>query len=923
MSEEQSKVFGSRLARVRRRWQAGLLLRALFRLTGLAALVLLGYVLLDFFLAFGTRARFVLNALAGIFLVGTFLVSLVHVLKITDRDAARRADRLLAVPRKPVLSAFELDRWMRARPAAAGFGTFLIGQTITRADGELGSLRLRDHFPLREIWGQFRLLMVQLLVVGLLLAAHTTASHTIIRRILHPTRDIPPYSRYTFTVSPESPLILYGGNAELAVTVGGAPVRSQVWFITRHGANRHRAACFQQSGTVFAQRLEKVVSPVEFCFAVGRARSKWHRVNLLLQPQIAMAEAHIAPPAYSRRPPRRFFVGNEEFAALPRSEARLVITSNRPLLDGVLTVRPALGIEADRTVTGRRTARNTVEFTWTMDTPAILEATIRDLRGTRNRDPLRIRQKTVPDAPPEAHITHPDHFALATPAATLPLSGYVTDDLGLRRVELVRTVVGYRDRIKPLGPETHTCNFEFDNTLDLKALGTEPGQVLEFYIEAGDLNPSLMGIGASDVARVQIISEQEYAAMLRDKATLEQFMERYNQAAAHLQRLKDALQKARDAASSDPKAAEAALAEARAAAEAAAAFFRNLGSDFPIYDMEQRLSKVAEKMARAMDKIWQLLKDTQASNPRLPGIMSGLLSALAQPDDELQKEITNARELEKVARVMQCAGRFREIVRRQRELVRRLDRFREEGGVDTKLLASLGRRQDELRRALELLAADLLERAGKLPDTYRNLRSSAKQFAELIHENQIPGLMGKGATAARNQDGRRARSFATLALEALEKLMSDCKGECFGGMCQGDMPFSVPKDMASTMAQMLAALLGQSGRPGSGSDSQGVGGIGTGAGFGGSADDGFWMGGYSPINMPIFGPSRMMFRSTSQPGVRATSGSGRGTGTGRVAPEDTEKMDVKHKGDLRSRSMPLENVPEKYREAIKRYFGGD
>jgi len=917
MGNEKPSRFGSALFCSRLRWQIGLFLRALFRLAGHATIVLFLYVLLDFFLAFGTRTRIVLNAAACMFLAGCFFAWTVNILKITDRDAATRADRRLSVKRKPILSAFELENWMRARPAEAGLSSFLVGQAVDRAAGDMERLRLRDQYPLLDIGRQLRLMVIQVALVALMLAAHGTASRIILSRIRHPTHDIPPYSRYTFHITPELPEILYGGDAELTVAIDGAPIRSQVWLITRHGRNTHRTACFQESPTEFAQRLEKVVSPVEFCFAVGRARSKWRRVGLMLQPQIAMAEAQITPPPYSRRPVRRFFVGNEEFAALSRSKATLAITSNRPLLDGVLTATPLDGLAADRIVPGRRTARNTVEFEWEMDRPARIDVTIRDLRGTRNRDVLRIQQKILPDLPPEAYITHPGPFALATPSAKLPLTGNVTDDLGLRSVELVRTVVGYRDRIKPLGPHSVTCDFDFSTSLDLKALGTEPGQVLEFYLEAGDLNPTLMGIGASDVARVQIISEEEYAGMLRNRATLDQFMDRYNQAAEHVNNLKKALREIKKAAeANDSQASAQALEKARAAAEAAARFFSRLATDFPIYDIENRLAKVSDKMAGTMQSIAKMLNGLAPGNPRMPGTAEALLRTLGESGGELRKEIGNAKEMELVARVMECAGTFREIHRRQQDVMRRLGRFQQEHSKDMRLLAALGRRQDKNRRALEQFVSDLYDRAGKLPDTYRDLRSSAKEFADLVGKYGIPGLMAEAAGAAGNQDGRQAHSSATLALEALEKLMSDCKGG-FGGMCRGqNMKFRVPKDVAATLAQMLASLLGQG-------QSQGIGqSPGIGAGPVGPSQDGFWMGGYSPMNMPVYGPSRMMFPSTSMD-VRATAGSGSGAGSGHVAPGDSERINVKHKSEVGSRSMPLENVPEKYRNAVKRYFGGE
>ena len=54
---------------------------------------------------------------------------------------------------------------------------------------------------------------------------------------------------------------------------------------------------------------------------------------------------------------------------------------------------------------------------------------------------------------------------------------------------------------------------EISNRLDLAQLGVEPGDVLELMVEATDTNPDLTGIGASDIARVQIIGEDEYGEM--------------------------------------------------------------------------------------------------------------------------------------------------------------------------------------------------------------------------------------------------------------------------------------------------------------------------------------------------------------------------------------------------------------------------
>jgi len=218
------------------------------------------------------------------------------------------------------------------------------------------------------------------------------------------------------------------------------------------------------------------------------------------------------------------------------------------------------------------------------------------------------------------------------------------------------------------------------------------------------------------------------------------------------------------------------------------------------------------------------------------------------------------------------------------------------------------------------MAKDLAERAENLPDTYRTLRSSAKDFADRIKKDNIPGLMKSGSTSAENQDGRQALHFATLALEALEKLMSDsCNGGGgFGDMTRGDMKFQVPKNLKQTMEQMLSALMSQGQNPG-----QGQGKTGAGSGLDGPADDGYQMGSYSPLNTPVFGPNRMSLPTTSTPG---TAGDGRdvqGKASARITPIDSETIDTHGKSGIKSRSMDIESMPDKYKEAIKKYFGGN
>lgn len=914
MSASRNKLIG-KLSRIRLVWQAGLLFRDFLRLTGWLLVAVTCYSIADFFMALEQTSRVTLDIIVAAALTVAGLVLLARVLNIGNRDAARRADSILASRRRPVLSAFELNSWLKRQVNSSDLAVFLARRTIDGAVEQMNALHTRRYFPTDAIAAQFRVLFLQILAAAIIFCPNQTASRTILSRILFPMRDIPPHSLYRFEVSPDVPRVVYGGDAEISVRITGRPVRSQVALLTRHKRSKLRSPCFQEGENSFAQRLERVVSPVEFCFTTGKARSRWHRVNLLLQPQIAIAKATIKSPAYSRLAPRTFFVGNEDFAGLKQSEVELSLTSNRPLLDGRLTIRPKDGLGDELSVPGKRTSNNTVTFTWSMRSPATLELTVRDLQGTRNRDVLEIDQKILPDAPPDATITQPGAFSLATPSIILSLSGTASDDLALHSVELVRAVVGYRDRIRPLGPSSVMDNFSFGEQLDLGMLGVEPGQVLEFYIEATDSNPDLTGVSASDIARVQIISNQEYAQMLRVKTSVEEFLRRYNIAAAELARTMDALRKLQEAIERGDKAEiEKRLKEARAALQRAATLYDKMAADFPIFDVENDFKNVLGKTAQALQEAGGQLQNAAAGDSGLASIVATAMKSLGGQQKRIDGQKATAEEIAMVGAVMECAGRFREIVRRQSELIRRLSRFEKETRQqDIRLLASLELRQKQIRAQLVEFTEDLIARANKLPNKYRKLRSSALQFADRIYAYKIPDLMTSAADSAMNQDGRKAHHYATRALEKLLELMDE--GGMFGGMCRGNMPsFNVPKDVMATLSQMLCSAMARGG--------EGTGQGGTGIGTGGDGDDGYSIGGHSSFNTPVFGPNRMRFPAAGRSGTSGTGPSGAGVGM-RLRPAASETMSVTDHEDIGSESMPMEEIPDKYRDAVKRYFSID
>jgi hypothetical protein len=941
--------FDSRLASARRRWRAGMLAESALRLFVLGGCVLLGLTLADFFLMSSQEALWVLDGAAVATVALAVAVEGVGLLRASLRRTAVRADGVLADRRRSVLSAWELLRESGVE-TGGGLRGFLVEEAAREASAGLARLGARALWPHAAIrrWGGLALAVV--IAGGLVLLPPTPLRQVCLARVLRPDRDLPPWSRFRFEVTPDRPSAVYGGTIEVRAAVCGASVRGPVTLVTRAGGRLHRAACFQEGEQRYAQRIERVVSPVDFCFLSGRARSRWHRVEVLLEPRIESAVVALTPPAYSGLARREFAAGQEDIRGLRDARVELRVTSNRPLSAGDLLIEPADG-RAGAVVSGESAGEKTLAFRWTLHASARLKVTLRDVRGTTNAAPYALQQTLTPDEPPRAYMTDPMAFSLATPAVRVPMAGYAEDDLGLARVSLVRAVVGYRDRVRRLADPMGEKRAAFEQGLDLAALGVEPGDVIELYAEARDHNPDLTGIGVSDVRRIEIIGEKEYGDMLRVRATVDAFAGRFRTvhalmsqlAARHAETVRQL-----ERGDLDEAAKRERVVELLERTTSLLAQFRHLADDFVVFDLERELKEALGDLVQNLEYNRQMLDGLKPSDADFGAKMARMLANLGGVGEKLAALSDEAEELAKLWRLMEQAAEFQRQLRRQASLVRRLSRFAATARTeDTALLGLLGRDQQAVYDGIRGVVQAIRERSQGLPPYAAELAADARAFADAIENCGALALMDEAAVAAKNQNGEWTHRKSALALERLQSLLKQCSGEeegdpgaaadagrqgrCrkgnrFGGLCNGSDPgLQAPPDLQSTLQQMLWAMRRRSGQGGGDGSGQGSGrdGGGTGAGgfgAGGDASDGYSMPGSSLLNVPIFGPQRTEFRPPSRSGMAAG-----GEGTGGVAGPAAvvSDRDVAKPGarkPVTPESLPIERVPEKYREAVKRYF---
>ncbi len=905
--------FLTELKRFRRRWQWERLRCVLLVFVGWLVLTMAVLCWLDLFLSLTSTARIVLDGVCILALLIWLGIRLAGILRIKEKDCAVHADRLLQSRRREVLSALEVGR---SKAHTSSISGYLAKAGIDSARERLQTLvDIRPKAQLRQVRRQLFLCLAVALLPALF---NLRAARDLSSRFLIPHADIPPYSAYEFSISPENPEVIYGADQVVKVSITGKSVNHPVRFATRQGDHVRDSSCFQAGPSEYLQRLERVMQPVEFCFRVGKARSKWHRLNVLFQPHVQSAQARVIPPAYTLRSAGVFSTGAEPLKGIKGTRVELTVQSNRPLKTGHLTITPMDGDAHSRTVEGTISGKNEIFYQWEMQHNAQLSLMIYDILGTAARKPLRIMQSLVPDVAPEVTLSEPAAFSLATPDTKIPVYASIEDDIGIRRCDMFRSLKGYRSRPVRINTEPGTVTAEVNGEIDLSALGVEPGQVIELFLEASDTNPELTGIGASDIARVKIISEAEYAKMVRSRTTLAAFEERfltvanaYNELLEMLTQTETDLKKGM--LPSD--VADERITHLRSKIKDTASSFREIADDFAAFDLEKKLSKTAKEMVAKLEYAlgyegW----DSPDKDKRLEAISKSKLLVKNQAQ-KVRSLTADAEEVMAVSRVMAMAAWYSALLDRQRILVSKLEQYAagERKISEPRVIAE---QADAVRRDLVTLMSELERLAHELPAGYRDMRESSLHFVKTLRALKIPVPMEACARAAKNEQPREAWSYAVQALEKMKQALERCKGSPFEQACSGGMGFEVPDYLSRTMDEMLQSLMRQFGRGAGWGKGIGAAGVGI-----GGAWEGSYLNGYSAFNMPVYGPKRRNHLSSAAMGSDGT-GVGTGAGVGRQARynEVMRQADTQKNEGL---GFFMKAVPPRYRDAVKAFYGED
>ncbi len=951
---KEPRPFLESLARTRGELRPGFGLAALARGAG----VLLGGIVLaglsDYLVGWETTAR---QGIVAALLVGSVAAAYLawrRRSRIPLVEIAVRSDASADDSRRTIRTAHDLA--VESGPSAASTGeglhAYLSGLAIRRAESRLAAQlpgKLISSEERRRVW---RPVLWAGAAIVLLAALHPRAGATIAERFLHPGTELPPYSAFTFVLSSEGEesgdsRVTYGKNVTLAADISGPAFREDVEVLVRPvrgGGRVSRFPTYREGSSRHQRKIEGITEPIEFAFAIGRARSAWQTVELLYQPRLETAEVRITPPAYAKVNDAQFELGTEDLRGLRGSEVELTVSSNRPLSGGILTGRAPQGREVIRKIEAEETgydpglnpvapgesSDHTVLFRWTIEADLVWTLDLVDIQGSRMEEPVLIAQRLIPDEKPRVDLVEPGPMVLATPRSAVDFAWEIEDDLGLERLDLLRGADKFRDRARPLDEGPGEKRLLLERTVVLSNLGVHPGQTLEFLIEARDRNPNLLGVGSSRPATVRVISEADYADRIRLRTTLEEFSARYRVLREALENAQATLEElAKAAASGDDALIESARQAAIRAHQEAADWFDAFARDFPAYATDRQLNDLSGQLRDELKKNLDQLEDTAAgwTDASSASEMAEALRKRLQPGaEQLAEQQGQAEKLAAIGGVMEAAAELGAIHEEQREISDHLSRLALElalGRDDNRGdVPALRARQDRNEKRLRNVMESLPERLARLPEGFDELKQGAETVLEQLGTLQVPKQMAESTRQAGEGKIPGASEAAGLALANLDQILAR-KKDPFCSLCQGGDPGglgSMGGLAKEALSQMMDALRGRArsgnGETGTGGE-MGIGGSGGGA-KGGS---GVTMQGIQ-LDIPLIGPPRIQL---SRP---PTGGGLRGRDAGPAGEPltdstDTETLPQGEAATESGQSWSPQQVPPRYRDAFRRFYSDD
>ncbi|HEX8326861.1 MAG TPA: DUF4175 family protein [Hymenobacter sp.] len=738
------------LARVRteleafkRKFYLNLLVRGLLVAGGLLLTFFVVFNVLEYFLYLPTVVRAgLLFGFIGLTVysfarwIWTPLAALTNLRRLlSDEQAARRVGEIFPDVQDRLLNALQLQG--QARDNA------LIAASLEQRAAQMGNISFAQGIDIKQqskpLW---KYAAVPVAVLLLLLAFYPSFLVQGTERIWHYKRAYSPPAPFQFLIKNPKLTAFRGEDFTLDVAVAGAALPADMTIAFNEGERRLNKVAGR--GDQFRYTFEQPQENVTFQLKGAGFASQEYELTVLERPNLRDFKVNITYPAYTGKAAETIENGGNltvpegstvrwQFATAATDELALVFQNPDETL-------AASG--DDGTFVATRRVMRSQPYLLRLKNPASL-----------NRDPISYQLTAVPDLVPSLTL---EAFPDTVTRRYLALGGTVRDDYGLTRLQLhyrllrggnARAAGAYASR--PLSLPTESAG-TYAYTWNLNPLNMQPGDRLEYYVEAWD-NDGVHGPKAARTrpAEFRLPGRREMRQELNAQA--ESVASQMSQAAKESEKLERELAKAqeklktkRDMSFQDRKQLENMLDQKQQMnqqMEQMQKMFEQLQQkQDQANPKSEELAKKAEELKKLMNdlldpetkKLYEKLKKLLEAQKQPDAEMQKLLQQLENKENTLQKELDRALDMFKQ---MQLEQKAEETANRLEELAKQEEKLAEQTAQNDKENPDNKLSNQEQKAKQEQLKQEQAENQKEFEDLKKDLQDLKQMDKELGDQN--------------------------------------------------------------------------------------------------------------------------------------------------------------------------------------------
>ncbi len=235
----------------------------------------------------------------------------------------------------------------------------------------------------------------------------------------------------------------------------------------------------RDNGSAYEFRFAALPEPVEYYVEAGSVKSKTYKLDVADLAGITHIKTTYHFPSWLGLPDQ-VEDPSGDLRAVTGTVAEVLVTTDRPLKNGVIEMEDGSRIPLDAGANGLLTAKVPIQRSGLYHFAAM------DQGQSVRLSPLDYFIEAQDDQPPSVRITHPGGDARVLPIEEVSIDVTAQDDFALQGMDLHYSVNGGPEKVMPLLANKGVKTADAQATLALEDFKLQPGDVVSMYATAKD-----------------------------------------------------------------------------------------------------------------------------------------------------------------------------------------------------------------------------------------------------------------------------------------------------------------------------------------------------------------------------------------------------------------------------------------------------